>query len=269
MSAAAAAVQPAIPAGPPPTVPAATPAPAASPPAAAAVPFDPSAKLAELHQLAAERYATIDGYMAQLRRREQVRGEDHAEELLLFKFRKQPFSVYFKWVGQEGQGREVVYVQGQHGSQLHTLLAAGDMFPLPAGRRIALAPDNPFVLAKSRHAITEAGIGSLIHQFGELVHPRNPAKPIALQYLGAVKRPEFAKPLEMVQQQVPPGTEPQLAQGGQRFWGFDPLSHLPVLIITRDDKGHEVEYYCYTALQAPVALGDDDFDPDKLWRPRH
>jgi hypothetical protein len=256
-------VQPASAAAPPATVPAATPGPAAAPPAA-----EPGlVKLRELHQLAAEHYAGIVCYTAQLRRREQVHGEDNPEEQLLFKFRKQPFSVYFKWVGQEHQGREALYVQGQHGNQLHTLLAPGDMF-YPLRREVALAPDNPIVMAKSRHVITEAGFGSMIHQFGELVHPRNEPKVFPLQYAGAVQRPEFEKPLEMVQQQIPPGAEPQLAEGGQRFWGFDPVNHFPVLIITRDHKGHEVEYYCYTSVQAPVALGDDDFNPDKLWQSR-
>src|SRR5205085_3781407 len=64
----------------------------------------------ELYRDAAQRYAAIDSYIVRLRRREQVNGKDQPEELLLVKFRKQPTSVYFKWLGKEGHGREVVYV---------------------------------------------------------------------------------------------------------------------------------------------------------------
>jgi hypothetical protein len=241
-------------------------APPPPPPALAAPPsVDPAAKLGDLHRLAVESYASINGYTAQLRRREQVHGQDKPEELLLFKFRKQPYSVYFKWIGPEAKGREVVYVKGRHDNQIHTLLAAGDMWPLPGGKTIALAPDNPFVLNKSRYAITQAGIGFVIEQFGQALHPRDPARPSALKYLGPIKRPEFETPLEMVEQAIPPGVDPQLPSGGQRLFGIDPAAHLPVLLTTRDRAGHEAEYYCYSSVQTIIALTDDDFDPAKLW----
>src|SRR5439155_7354879 len=70
-------------------------------------PTDNAGQIRRLHRAACERYAAIDSYIARLRRREQVDGKDKPEETLLFKFRKQPFSVYFKWIGPEGTGREV------------------------------------------------------------------------------------------------------------------------------------------------------------------
>jgi len=94
---------------------------------------DPEARIRELQRLAAEHYAAVDSYIVRLRRREQVGGKDNPEELLLCRFRKQPFSVYFKWIGKEGNGREVVYVQGRHDDKIHTRMAAGDMLLMPAG----------------------------------------------------------------------------------------------------------------------------------------
>ena len=43
-----------------------------------------------VHKKAAVKFATIDSYVARLRRREQINGKDKPEELMLFKFRKQP-----------------------------------------------------------------------------------------------------------------------------------------------------------------------------------
>ena len=228
---------------------------------------DSAVKLRELYNQAALRFATIDSYVARLRRREQVKGKDQPEELMLFKFRKQPWSVYFKWLGQTGNGREVIYVKGQHGDMIHTLLAAGDMPLAPAGKHMALAPDNVFVRSASRHAITEAGVGVMIEKFGLALasQERGEKRSGPLAYVGAAKRPEYDTSLETAEHVIPPGVEPKLPRGGRRWLFFDPASHLPVLMITHDDKDHEVEYYCYDRLQYPVKLDDLDFDPDKLW----
>src|SRR5439155_4762609 len=118
---------------------------------ALAPPINAATSLRQVQRLAAERYAAIDSYIVRLRRREQVSGKGGPEEVLLFKFRKQPWSLYFKWLGQEGAGREVIYVKGQHENKIHTLLAAGDMPLMPAGRRIALVPDSLMVRSASRH----------------------------------------------------------------------------------------------------------------------
>jgi hypothetical protein len=221
--------------------------------------------LQRLYQQAAARYASIDSYIARLRRREQVNGRDKPEELLLFKFRKEPWSVYFKWLGKEGAGREVVYVRGRYGNSIHTLLAAGDMPFSPAGKHIALAPDNMFVRSASRHTISEAGIGNMVERFGRLVAAGEKDNFARLKYLGTASRPEYDHPLEGVEQIVSPGQDPHLPQGGRRYWYFDPMNQLPVFLITVDHTGHEVEYYCYDRLQYPAKLDDADFDPGRLW----
>jgi hypothetical protein len=219
-----------------------------------------------LHRQAAETYAAIDSYIVRLRRREVVGGKSKPEEVLLFKFRKQPWSVYFKWLGKEGAGREVVYVKGRYEDKLHTLLAAGDMPLTPAGKRIALPPDSILVRSSSRHTIHEAGVGFLIDAFGNCLAAleRGDGRLGTLKYLGAVQRPEFDTAGEAVEQTIPAGAEPQLPRGGQRLWFFDPGHHLPVLVRTVDESGREVEYYCYERFQYPVKLDDDDFNPERL-----
>ena len=65
---------------------------------------------------------------------------------------------------------------------------------------------------------------------------------------------------------MPPKSDPLLPGGGKRWWFFDPFNFMPVLIITHDESGREVEYYCNDRIQSPARLDDDDFNPDKLWR---
>jgi hypothetical protein len=229
-------------------------------------PADARAKLWQLYKQAAEQYDGIDAFTARLRRREQVKGKDNPEELLLFRFRKQPFSVYMKWIGPVATGREVVYVQGAYENKIHTRLSKADSF-LMAGKRISLAPDSPMVRDSGRHSITEAGFGSLITRFGRLLEAidKGDTRFGTLTYLGSQTRPEFKQSLEGAEQVIPAGADPQLPGGGRRLVLFDPASHLPVLISTRDDKGHEVEYYVYEEIQYPVRFTDDDFNPDRLW----
>ena len=232
------------------------------PPAAGSV-----SPLHRLAQQATAAYASIDAYGARLRQREQVNGKDRPEELMLVKFRKQPWSVYFKWIGTEGQGREVVYVQGRSDGKIHTRLAAGDVLLMPAGARFDVAPDSLLARGRSRHPITEAGIGTLVERFGRLADAaeKGAGPSGGLTYLGTQTRPEFAPPVEVVEQVIAPGAEPALPRGGHRRWFFAPDSHLPVLTIACDDTGHEVEYYCYDQFQYPARFTDDDFNPDRLW----
>jgi hypothetical protein len=242
--------------------------PAPSGPAAPPNPSQsPVARMHELARAAVERYQNIDSYIARMRRRERVGGADKPEELMLVKFRKTPWSIYFKWLGNEGHGREVLFVEGKYENKLQTLLAAGDVPLMPAGRRFAIAPDSSLVMRSSRHTIREAGIGSLVERFSRLITSteRGDFRLGTVHYVGPVRRPEYEQPCEAVEQTLLPGNDPSLPRGGHRLWVIDTVQNLPVLISTHDEKNQEVEYYCYDRIQNPVSLDDRDFDPDVLW----
>jgi hypothetical protein len=177
--------------------------------------------------------------------------------------------VHFKFIEGDGRGREVVYVKGQHDDKIHTLTAPGDVPFMGGGQRISLAPDSPLVRARSRYPITEAGIGSLITHFGQVLALKDRNGKCVLRYLGPQKRPEYEAPLECVEQTIPAGSEEANPQGGRRVWYFDPSSGLPVLMFSQNKNGKEVEYYCYDRFQYPVKLDDADFDPEQLWKPKH
>lgn len=227
-------------------------------------------RIAELFRGATERYQHIDSYIARFRRREVVGTTAKPEELMLIKFRKNPWSVYFKWLGSEGHGREAVYVNGKYDNKLHTLLAAGDVPLMPAGKRFSLSPDSSLVRNSSRHSIHEAGFGSLIDQFARIAaaNAKGDTHLGTLRYLGPIKRPEFDQPCEAVEQIIPPGSEQGLLKGGRRLWVFDSATSLPVLVTAHDEANKEVEFYCYDRLQYPANLTEDDFNPDVLWRPK-
>ena len=166
------------------------------------------------------------------------------------------------------KGREVLYVRGRAGDQLHTLLAAGDMPFTPAGKRISLPRDSILVRSASRHDITEAGLGVVIDGIGKALQSRehDPNAAAHIRYLGKQKRPEYPQPLDCIERDVLPDQEKAMPRGGKRRVFFDPETSLPVVIVTDDHTGREVEYYCYDRFQYPVKLTDEDFDPDLLWK---
>jgi hypothetical protein len=221
----------------------------------------------QLLERAAEVGAKLDSYIVRLTRREHLKGKGNAEEIIAFSFRAKPFSIHFKWLGDTAKGREVVYVKDRFGNKIHTKVAQGDAPLVPAGARLSLSPDNPLVRAASRHPITEAGVGQCVASLKALLdaQDRGDHRRGTLTVLEPQKRAEFPQPVETLERLIPPGVEPELPRGGRRLIYFDPEWHLPMLVITYDDKGNEVEYYRYDRLMTPAHLDDDDFNPDKLW----
>jgi hypothetical protein len=259
----------------PPVVPAAapasTPTPAAptqaAPPQADGTLRTPPHTARQLLQQAAARCANLDSYIVRLIRRENVKGKSGPEEIIALSFRKEPFSVHFKWLGDVAKGREVVYVKGRFDNKIHTKVAAGDAVLLPAGARLALSPDNPLVRSASRHPITHTGVDHCVQALTAILdaQERGDRRHGTLTAIAPQRRPEFPQAVETLERIIPPGDEPELPRGGRRLICFNPEWQLPMLVVTYDDKGNEVEYYRYDRLISPANLDDDDFNPDKLW----
>lgn len=221
----------------------------------------------ELFEAARDRFARIDSYIARLTRHEVVKGERRPDEVILLKARERPWSVYMKWLGQEGRGREGVYVRGRYGDKIHTRLAAGDIPFVPAGRRMALSPNGALMRSASTHPITELGVGAAIDKIGGVLEAqeRGDRSKGGLSVVGPEQRAEFGAPVYGLEHRLPAGTDPALPRGGRRTYYIDPVTSLPELIVTTDDTGREAEYYRYDRIQPGVRLDEDDFNPDLLW----
>jgi hypothetical protein len=240
------------------------PVPVTTGPPTAAVAASP---LRRLHRLAAERFAATPAYFASLRRRETVDGSQRPEEWILFKYRKEPSSIYMRWLGNEARGREVLYVKGQFDDMIHVLPGSNEtgIFQFTS-RAVVRRPDSPQGLGKERCAVAEVGVGPWINRFGRLVEAfeRGDPKAGTVKYLGSVRRPEFETPVEAVMHLIPSGFENGLPHGGQRLWFFDATLHFPVLLIAHDANGQEVEYYCLERIVFPAHVQESEFDPGSL-----
>jgi hypothetical protein len=186
----------------------------------ASPPAEPPARhsLRDLVRLTAESFAGVNDYIARLTRRETVGGKAKPEEIMLFMWRREPWSVRFRWIGEVGRGREVIHVKGQYENKIHTLLAAGDAPFMPAGKRLALSPDSVMVRSASRHHITEAGFGAAVEHLVSVLaaQERGDTRRGSLRLLEPQNRIEFPRPVEAIEAVIPPGAEPELqvAAGG-------------------------------------------------------
>jgi hypothetical protein len=256
---------------PPPGPPAPAPRPVpVDPPAPAPAPAAAGDDLAAVRKLvdaAARRYADIPDFEARLVKQEVVKGRQLPKDEVEYRFRQKPLSVYMKVLSEAGQGREVMYVQGQFGNQIHLITGKGDNRLVGVGFKTSMDPDDSRATEKSRYRIYEVGFGRTLTGLAKQLDAAEGGR-AAVKPLGPVKRPEYPYPLEGVEVVLRPGDDPLLPRGGTRQVYFDPKpdspSYLfPVLVITTED-GREVEYYCFDRFKAPAGTTDADWNPARL-----
>ena len=215
---------------------------------------------------AARRFAALPDFESKLTKRETVGGKKQPTEEMRFLFRHEPFSVRLTVTGEHGRGREVVFVKGQNNGKLIIVTGEGDNRLLGAGKKLELDPDNPLATSRTRGKIEDSGIGRPIRVLSKFVEEAEAGKRPAdsVRSLGKVERKEFGSPVDGVEVTLKPADDPLLPKGGKRQYYFDadpksPSYRLPVLVITTEPDGAEVEYYCFTDFKAPAKLTDADF----------
>ncbi len=217
-------------------------------------------------------WKAVDTFEATITRRELNPNGDLNSEVLIFQFRREPMSVFTRTVGENGKGREIVYFPAKHGDRMYVMLGEGDNRLAKAGFIAPpMSPDDPRVKAKARYSIREAGFGRIITVLSTTVAKLEAGRipPDQVVFDGEVKRPEYAYPLVGVTHKLRPGDDPLLPTGGTRLHFFDmkkgsPGYGLPVLVVTTDSAGKEVEYYLNEKITSPAGLTDADFDPARL-----
>ena len=215
-----------------------------------------------------KRYAGIADYECRLVKREVVGGKQLPTDEILYRFRKEPLSVYMKTLSDAGQDREVMFVKGQFGDKMHVITGKGDNIIVGIGYKTEVDPDSKTATAKSRYRVYEAGFGRTLTGLSKAVNSMEVGSG-SVKALGLVSRKEFDYTLEAIEVTLKPGDDPLMNQGGKRQLFFDPKPDspsymLPVLVITTDAAGKEVEYYCFDRLKTSTGLKDTDWNPAML-----
>lgn len=236
--------------------------------------FVPEEKLSprELLDRAKKEHDKLDSYITRLRRTECVNDKVSPMSVLHFKYRTEPKSVHFRWIGEHAHGREILWTEEKNDGKLQIRLAAGDMPLARPGTRLSLSPESPLVRSQSPHHISEAGFNIYLDLLDRRLKEdqKDPSKNL-VKNLGLRRRKEYPYPLAGVEVVRFAGEEKCLSQDGRHHLYFDtnpnsPSYGLPVISLLYDAGGREVEYHCYDRFLSPVNLDDKDFDPDFLWQ---
>jgi Protein of unknown function (DUF1571) len=107
-------------------------------------------------------YSVVKDYSCRLVSQESVKGTLQPQNVIDFKMKTQPFSVYMRWLSPEkSKGQEAAYVVGKNNGKMR--VKSNHL-----GQKIigwmSIDVNDPRVLQHSRHTIVEAGLGNMIEQ---------------------------------------------------------------------------------------------------------
>lgn len=117
------------------------------------------ARNVDLLRQAVAKLSRIPDYTATMFTHERVGGQMSTPHIVELKLRHEPFSLYMKWLAGDDKGRELLYIDGQNDGEMLVKLGGLKGRLLPA---IKVDPHGALARAKSRHAITEAGLLNLV-----------------------------------------------------------------------------------------------------------
>jgi Protein of unknown function (DUF1571) len=119
----------------------------------------PIERVGQLLAEAQASFARVRDYTGTVVRQERIGGQLQPEAFIDVRIRQQPFSVCLKWTApRQLAGQEAIFITGKNNNEIR---AKGAGFLAIAGY-VSLPTNDPRVMKKSRHAITESGIGNII-----------------------------------------------------------------------------------------------------------
>ena len=135
---------------------------ATSRPATAATPLKPAiAPALEMARGSRDAIRKIPGYTCTFSKQEQLKKGAATRQTMSLKFRREPFSVYLKYVDPYA-GREVIYVEGRNNGKLQVHEASG--FTSLLGT-ISLAPTGSEAMKENRYPLTMIGMEKMLERF--------------------------------------------------------------------------------------------------------
>ena len=210
---------------------------------------DPEKWLAE----AEAAYDRVTSYTAVFHKQQRIAGELLAEETILLKCRKRPFSLYMKWIAAPYKGGELVYVAGWNEDRIRAHRGGILRFIVRN-----LDPRDPGLMASNLRPVTSTGIGYLLETVAV-----NMRKAIKAGELGFFERGEenvYGRNTQILEAVLP--NEKAKDYDGARFViNQDVESKILLRIRVYDRESRLVENYGYENLDLDAPLSDADFDP--------
>ncbi len=194
----------------------------------------------------------ITDYTGTLRKQERIAGKLGAEQLISFKFKEDPFSVFMQWQKNPGPSDRLLYVEGQNDNK---------MIVHPTGflswiKSVKRDPRCKKALQTNLNTCDRFGFARIIDRVLNTLQKAQKQNDIKVKYLGLDKAgSRQCLAIEAILKQKPdyPFTRMILR--------IDLDYLLPVYIETYLDNGDLRSRYIYTDLKFNTNLTNNDFTP--------
>jgi Protein of unknown function (DUF1571) len=210
---------------------------------------DPQKWLAE----AESAYDRVTSYTAVFHKQQRVAGELLADDTILLKCRKKPFSLYMKWVTAPNQGSELLYVAGWNEDQARAHRGGILRFIVRN-----LDPWSLALMAGNLRPVTSTGIGFLLETVA--INMRKALKAGELRFSERGEEQVYGRNTHILEV-VLPNEKPQDFDGARFVINQDAESKILIRIRVYDRDGRLLENYGYENLDLDAPLSDADFDP--------
>jgi outer membrane lipoprotein-sorting protein len=216
---------------------------------AAAATLDPEEWLRE----AEAAYDRVTTYTAVFHKQQRVAGKLLAEETILLKCRKKPFSLYMKWIRAPYKGSELLYVAGWNEGRARA--HRGGILRFVTRN---LDPRDPGLMAGNLRPVTSTGIGYLLETVATNI--RKAIKVGELTFSERGQETVYRRNTQILEVVIPKEREKDY-DGYRYVINQDVESKILVRIRVYDGRDQLIENYGYENLELNAPLADADFDP--------
>ena len=211
---------------------------------------------------ASNKWREVKDYTCILIKQERYKGKLGAQETMFMKFRKEPYSVYMKWIEPPHKGAELIFNKGRNDNKI--IYHTGGILNVI---NLRFDPYGWMAMKGSRHSIDKVGLGNMIGKIVEAAGRARKNKEGELIDLGDQTIEGIRVHCHKVI--LPPpkvAAEPTEASSNKYFAvmsvvGWDSKTRFPVVIINYTGDQEILEKYIHKDLKLNPGLTDMDFDP--------
>ena len=201
-------------------------------------------------------YDRVESYTAIFHKQQRIAGELLEEENIFLKFRKNPYSLYMKWVTEPYKGSELLYVVGWNKGRIRA--HRGGLFSFIVRN---LKPNDPILMENELRPVTSTGVGFLLQTVA--INMRKAIKAGVLTFTDHGKEKVYGRDTQVMEIDIP--YENAEDYDGARFViNQDVETKILLRIRVYDRDGRLIENYGYENLNLDAHLSDADFDPKNL-----
>lgn len=212
--------------------------------------FNPEVWLSEAEDV----YSSVSSYTAVFHKQQRISGKLLPEETILLKCRREPFSLYMKWIKKPNYGSELLYVKGWNQDRIRAHKGGILRF-----FKRNLDPRDPVLMENNLHPVTSIGIDFMIKTIS--INMRKAIKVGDLTFVERGQETVYGRKTHTIEIIFP--KEKAQSYAGWRFViNQDVESKILLRIRIYSRENRLIENYGYENLKLNAPLTDADFDPE-------